>query len=126
MARCVSSHFPINTSSSDLCFVCQKNKLDIQHSSSLFDAAKAKCLAIAQEHFLLLVQREYYKSQVKIVVNALESRDEADKLYISHYLYDFAQQVHFPFSAQHLGPKYFKTARKCGIFGVSNVGNNTQ
>ena len=37
-----------------------------------------------------------------------------------------SQQVHFPFSAQQTGPEYFKTARKCGIFGVCNDGDNTQ
>ena len=69
-------------------------------------------------------EREYYKSQVKVAVNALESYDEADKPYIPHYSYDFAQQVHFPFSAQQTGPEYFKTARKCGIFEVCNDGDN--
>ena len=45
---------------------------------------------------------------------------------ISHYSYDFAQQVHFPFSAQQTWPECFKTARKCGIFGVGNDGENKQ
>ena len=45
---------------------------------------------------------------------------------MSHYSYDFAQQVHFPLSAQQTGPEYFKTARKCGIFGVCNGGKNKQ
>ena len=71
-------------------------------------------------------ERQYYKSQVKVAVNAFESQDEAEKTYISHCSYDFAQQVHFPFSTQQTGPEYFKTARKCGIFGVYNDGDNTQ
>ena len=28
-------------------------------------------------------------------------------------------QVHFPCNPQQTGPEYFKTARKCGVFGVS-------
>ena len=107
--------------------MCQKNNLAIQQSSCLSNEAKAERLATAQEHLSLAhKEREYYKSQVKVAVNALESCDEADKPYISHYSYDFAQQIHFPFSAQQTGPEYFKTARKWGIFGVCNDGDNTQ
>lgn len=35
-----------------------------------------------------------------------------------HYLLDFAQQIHIPSNLMQLGPIYFKTSRKCGIFGV--------
>ena len=35
-----------------------------------------------------------------------------------HYSFDFAQQVHYPHNPMQPGPMYFKTARKCGIFGV--------
>lgn len=45
---------------------------------------------------------------------------------ITHYSYDFAQQIHFPYSAQQTGPKYFKTTRKCGVFGLCNDGCNQQ
>ena len=37
---------------------------------------------------------------------------------VSHYSFDFAQQVHYPSNPQQPGPIYFKTPRKCGIFGV--------
>ena len=33
-----------------------------------------------------------------------------------HYSFDYAQ---FPCNCQQPGPAYFKSARKCGIFGVS-------
>ena len=120
-------HISVSRPSTDLCFVCQKNNLAIQESSCLSDEAKAERLVTAQEHLSLAhKEREYYKSQVKVAFSALESCDEADKLYISHYSYEFAQQVHFSFSAKQTGPEYFKTARKCGIFGVCNDGDNTQ
>ena len=32
--------------------------------------------------------------------------------------FDFAQQVHYPHNPLQPGPMYFKTARKCAIFGV--------
>ena len=35
-----------------------------------------------------------------------------------HYSFDFAQQVHYPSNPLQPGPMYFKTARKCAIFGV--------
>ena len=35
-----------------------------------------------------------------------------------HYSFDFAQQVHYPRNPLQPGPMYFKTARKCAIFGV--------
>ncbi len=35
-----------------------------------------------------------------------------------HYSFDFAQQVFYPYSPQQRGKEFFKTARKCQIFGV--------
>ena len=36
-----------------------------------------------------------------------------------HYSFDFAQQIHYPYSPQQRGKEYFKTARKCMLFGVA-------
>ena len=46
----VLPHISVSTPSTDLCFVCQKNNLAIQHSSCLSNEAKAERLATAQEH----------------------------------------------------------------------------
>ena len=35
-----------------------------------------------------------------------------------HYSFDFAQQVFYPYSSQQRGKAFFKTARKCQVFGV--------
>ena len=35
-----------------------------------------------------------------------------------HYSFDYAQQVHIPSNPMQPGPIYFKTPRKCGIFGM--------
>ena len=35
-----------------------------------------------------------------------------------HHSFDFAQQIHIPSNPMQPGPIYFKTPRKCGIFGV--------
>jgi len=37
---------------------------------------------------------------------------------VMHYSFDYAQQVHYPYSSQQKGKEYFITARKCQIFGV--------
>src|SRR6218665_83046 len=39
-----------------------------------------------------------------------------------HYSFDFAQQVHYTYNPQQPGPIYFKTPRKCGLFGVMTEG----
>ena len=36
-----------------------------------------------------------------------------------HYSFDFAQQVHYPSDPLQPGPVYFKSLRKCGLFGVN-------
>ena len=35
-----------------------------------------------------------------------------------HYSFDFAQQVYYPHNPLQPGSMYFKTARKCAVFGV--------
>ena len=40
----------------------------------------------------------------------------------AHYSFYFAQQVHYPHNPLQPGPMYFKTARKCAVFGVCYEG----
>jgi hypothetical protein len=40
-----------------------------------------------------------------------------------HYSWDCAQPVHFPHHAQQVGPIYFKTPRKCNVFGIYSEGS---
>ena len=97
----VLPHISVSTPSTDLCFTCQRNNLSIQLSGCLSDEVKAQRIAAAQEHLSLAhSEREYYKAQVKAASEAYHSKGEHEKPRISHYSYDFAQQVHFPFSAQ--------------------------
>ena len=35
-----------------------------------------------------------------------------------HYSYDYVQQLHYPSNPNQPGPIYFKTPRKCALFGV--------
>ena len=48
----------------------------------------------------------------------LDERHESCSLTTMHYSFDFAQQVHIPSNPMQPGPIYFKTPRKCSIFGV--------
>ena len=36
-----------------------------------------------------------------------------------HYSFDFAQNIQYPSNPQQPGPAYFKSARKCAMFGIA-------
>jgi hypothetical protein len=42
---------------------------------------------------------------------------QCETIFSKHYSWDYAQ-VHFPQHAHQVGPIYFKTPRKCSVFGV--------
>lgn len=85
-------------------------------------------MSTAQEHIQRAkTERKYYNHQCKTAVSALKRASESSvPLVNAHYSFDFAQQIHYPYSAQQTGPEYFKTAIKCGLFGVCNDGCNKQ
>ena len=121
-------HISISKPSSDLCFICQQNSLALQKSVCLPEEEKSRRLQVAQDHlYRAKNEREYYKAQVDTAVSpwsTSESQKQPPRL--CHYSYDFAQQVHYPYDAQQTRPEFFKTARKCGIFGVCNDSKNQQ
>ena len=118
-------HISISNQSSHLCFTCQQNSLALQKSVCLPEEEKSRRLQVAQDHlYRAKTEREYYKAQVDTAVSAWStSESQKQNPRLCHYSYDFAQQVHYPYDAQQTGPEFFKTARKCGIFGVCNDGN---
>ena len=59
-------------------------------------------------------------------INTGQSSQDAGRTLTLSYSFDHAQQVHYPSDLQQPGPLYFKTPRKCGIFGVCAEGSNTQ
>ena len=89
---------------------------------------KASRLATAQEHLLhAKTEHNHYNSQVDTAQKVWTSSKATEQSpRIGHYSYNFAQQIHYPYDSQQTGPEYFKTARKCGLFGVCNDGNNKQ
>ena len=118
-------HISVSKPSSDLCFTCQQNSLAIQQSTCMPETEKTRRIEVARDHLQLAhEQRSHYNDQVEAAQQTYTSA-AGNTPAIGHYSYDFAQ-VHVPFDAQQTGPEYFKTARKCGVFGVCNDGQNIQ
>ena len=114
----------------DLCLTCQQNttKLSVR-AANLPEHEKADCIRAQPEHLdCTQVDREFYRKTCSDAATTLSQRDEETNLNETHeacsfsgtmhYSFDYAQQVHFPSNPMQPGPIYFKTPRKCGIFGI--------
>ena len=113
----------------DLCWTCQKNNSHINKSANLPEAEKVHAVRRQEEHLRLASgEREYYKMVCKETKAHVQAHlEEADFAFgqrpcsykgTVHYSYDYAQQLHYPANPNQPGPIYFKTPRKCGLFGV--------
>lgn len=115
------------TPETDLCGTCQLNNTKIFRTVNVSEDEKRQCIAHQNEHLdRALKEREFYRNSVKSCKETLQN-SEVDLLSAQaacsyqgtvHYSYDYAQQVHFPSNPQQPGPIYFKTPRKCGLFGI--------
>lgn len=115
------------TPATDLCGTCQLNNTKIFRTVNVSEDEKRQCIAHQNEHLdRALKEREFYRNSVKSCKETLQN-SEVDLLSAQaacsyqgtvHYSYDYAQQVHFPSNPQQPGPIYFKTPRKCGLFGI--------
>ncbi|XP_068754155.1 uncharacterized protein [Montipora capricornis] len=113
----------------DLCLTCQQNTSKLLRSANLPDREKSECVIAQQEHLTSVkTERDFYN---KICLESqsnfkrfeetikLDERNEPCSIDTTiHYSFDFAQQIHIPSNPMQPGPIYFKTPRKCGIFGV--------
>ena len=120
----------ISKPATDLCFTCQQNTNKLQRAANLSDREKSECVKAHQDHLnCAQSEREYYRNSCINSENALgpidtetvldrESREACSLNVTVHYSFDYAQQVHIPSNPMQPGPIYFKTPRKCGIFGV--------
>ena len=123
---------------SDLCVVCEDFKKELNRTAALLDeqkeAQQAKIHRDALAH-LRLAQKEraFYRARTKIAKQhhadlALDARTQPSPVnansrrMAAHYSWDFAQQFHYPFESQQVGPIYFKTPRRAQLFGVCNEG----
>lgn len=112
----------------DLCWTCQKNNNHIHRVANLGEAEKAEVVRQQERHLQLAMgERDYYKTCCKkseALTEHLKDVDFSEKRAPCtfegqvHYSYDYAQQLHFPSDPCQPGPIFFKTPRKCAIFGV--------
>lgn len=121
----------------DLCMTCQQNTAKLVRSANLPDGEKSEYVHAQQEHLnTVKTERELYREvceeatrtyeAVENTIRLNESHDPCSLDGTMHYSFDFAQQVHIPSNPMQPGPIYFKTPRKCGIFGVMCEGVTRQ
>lgn len=109
----------------DLCHVCHKNVTTLNKMASMNEESKAKILQESLNHLSnVQTERHYYSNLIAeiapIVANmALGPHVACDFDGLMHYSFDFAQQVHLPHDAQQVGPLYFLTGYKIGLFGIA-------
>ena len=113
----------------DLCSICQQNTTKLQQAANLSETEKIECIKAQQEHLNpTQAKRDFYKYACNLSEKTIESLENGNLLNLRsrtacsltatiHYSFDYAQQVHIPSNPMQPGPIYFKTPRKCGIFG---------
>ena len=114
--------------STDLCHTCQKNTERISGRANVSEDEKMAAVAQHSDHLNKVKrERELYNSAVDQSKKVLDENPAISLVAPNppcslegavHYSFDYAQQIHFPSNPQQPGPIYFKTPRKCGIFGV--------
>ena len=115
----------------DLCITCQQNVNKLQRAANLPESEKAEILKDNQDHINSAQrEREFYRNSCTNSQKTLDNiggyailnrtnRTVCSLKATIHYSFDFAQQVHISLAILcNRGPIYFKTPRKCGIFGV--------
>lgn len=114
----------------DLCMTCQQNTNKLQRVANLSYNEKSESIKAHQDHInCAQAEREFYRKSCTDSVKTLETngtdavlnranRNACSLKATMHYSFDYAQQVHVPSNPMQPGPIYFKTPRKCGIFGV--------
>lgn len=115
-------HIDTMKPSSDLCFECQENATLILQGANLLENEKSDRYRAAEKHIQSARnQRQHYNDQCKRAKDHWEMFKGTASSYsdIMHYSFDYAQNLQFPCNPQQPGPIYFKSTRKCGIFGVS-------
>ena len=121
----------------DLCFTCQQNTTKLVRAANLPEHEKADYIKAQQEHLhCAQTERDFYRQtcldsaatfkQIEEEMNLNEEHEPCSFNGTMHYSFDYAQQVHFPSNPMQPGPIYFKTPRKCGIFGVMCEGVSRQ
>jgi hypothetical protein len=130
-------YIKFNDPRSDLCMTCEDFKKRLNQTVATLDEDKEKKQAQihkeALEH-LKLVKKErlFYQANAKVANEHYRKLREKEHLttpckpnsrnIMSHYSWDFAQQLNYPFEDQQVGPIFFKTPRKAHLFGICSEG----
>ncbi|XP_062612907.1 uncharacterized protein LOC134274662 isoform X2 [Saccostrea cucullata] len=123
-------HIVITKPCTDLCQRCQDFANQISKSGTLTEEEKSLLLDSYNNHVQLAKeQRDHYRMQCvnsKQKYSSLAEQFKGSVKGAFHYSWDYAQQVHIPHHAQQVGPEYFRTPRKCNVFGMCSEGSGRQ
>ena len=88
------------------------------------EAEKSERLRVQEEHLARAREcREYYRSQCSEASQFLGSlsKEPTNEEVVEgpiHVSFDYVQNLQIPHMPQQVGPIYFKTPRKCHLFGI--------
>ena len=125
-------HIGFAKSRSDLCVDCENFKKSLNRvESDLSETREDEKVMLHQqaiEHLEYAKQeRDYYRRSIKraessyarLSLRQRQVRGKANtRNMCTHYSWDFAQQIPYPYEDQQVGPIYFKTPRRAQLFGV--------
>lgn len=130
-------HIKFNDPRSDLCMTCEDFKKRLNQVAAALDEKKEEKQAQIHKEALdhlkhVKKERLFYKANTKIAnkyyrklglktVHSKPNKPNSRNI-MSHYSWDFAQQLQYPFEDQQVGPIFFKTPRKAQLFGICNEG----
>ncbi|XP_066913328.1 uncharacterized protein [Clytia hemisphaerica] len=118
----------------DLCWECQQNNERLlrahvdggDENGEIQDEHEAHVIRATQEARYYKAQVEEAKLQSEGFNDGFSKHKPCSFKKMAHYSWDYAQQTHYPSDPMQPGPIFFKTPRKCGIFGICNDGLNLQ
>ncbi|KAK3737672.1 hypothetical protein RRG08_066359 [Elysia crispata] len=109
----------------DLCWVCQKNASGAKRALTEDAEVRSAVSEATIKHIQTFkLERSVYTAVCEETKRALLPTSALGEHPCNswdskmHYSFDFAQQIHYPSNPLQPGPIFFKTPRKCGIFGV--------
>jgi hypothetical protein len=104
-------HIRVSKPAADLCDTCQTYTNNIVKAANKDDDVKNAAVKEAQEHLNHAKrQREFYNEwRTRARKHNTIEVDGVERTF-AVLSFDFAEQVHYPSSAQTVGPAYFKTA----------------
>jgi len=128
----MAPHICFNKPRSDLCMTCENFKKALnQIASDMKESREDEKVRIHQQAIAHLErakkERGYYQDCISVAEKSYQKLGPQQKVppckpnsrnIAMHYSWDFAQQVHYPFEDQQVGPIYFKTPRRAQLFGI--------